>query len=557
MFDFTSLGGKVSKNSDARVYNHPSCDEVAALVIGDFDSFDYGHDINVKSRSGELQRISETHALYWPLLYPLLFPYGEYGYQLGIPYRRMENVNVVGRRTRVSLREFVCFRLQMREYEENLFLTPTCNPNWPEFQRYTDRERISIANRPDISCQVFHAKMKCLLVDLREGIFFGPLNADGKCSKFYPKRFVVETSFDEDGYPIYKRRDMGVTVNINGVDIDNRNKDLMTMFIAWMVANRRYVEARALTYVEFPSKFIYDHDSREWKPRQRGFLIGRLSFAHPSVGELFYMRLLLNVQRDHNEFVSAIKEVAELSSGAQLRKFFVTLLQSGSISRPSVVWNQTWMELSDDIIFSRRRELQFPELRMTEDDIQNLCLLEIEKLLQLNGKSLKDFVGMPYPKIQVASEFNNAMMLRGLQYDLDLMVNKHETNVQNLNEEQKVVYDRIMHYVNNREHVLFFIYGFGGTGKTFLYRVLSARLRSERRIVINVSSSGIASLLLPGSKTAHSMFGISIDLNEDSVCKISKDSAKTDLIRSAELIIWDEAPMTNKLAFEALDRTFS
>ncbi|XP_057760662.1 uncharacterized protein LOC130981039 [Arachis stenosperma] len=57
-------------------------------------------------------------------------------------------------------------------------------------------------------------------------------------------------------------------------------------------------------------------------------------------------------------------------------------------------------------------------------------------------------------------------------------------------------------------------------------------------------------------KTAHSMFGIPIELNEDTVCRISKDSPKADLIRSAELIIWDEAPMTNRLAFEALDRTF-
>ncbi|KAL4381047.1 uncharacterized protein [Arachis hypogaea] len=45
---------------------------------------------------------------------------------------------------------------------------------------------------------------------------------DGKCSKFYPKKFQNETTFVAEGYPIYKCRDMGVVVNINGVDIDNR-----------------------------------------------------------------------------------------------------------------------------------------------------------------------------------------------------------------------------------------------------------------------------------------------------------------------------------------------
>ncbi|RYR66945.1 hypothetical protein Ahy_A03g013145 [Arachis hypogaea] len=45
---------------------------------------------------------------------------------------------------------------------------------------------------------------------------------DGKCTKFYPKRFVDQTRFDEDGYPIYRRHNMRVTVKINNVDIDNR-----------------------------------------------------------------------------------------------------------------------------------------------------------------------------------------------------------------------------------------------------------------------------------------------------------------------------------------------
>ncbi|XP_025703767.1 uncharacterized protein [Arachis hypogaea] len=377
----------------------------------------------------------------------------------------------------------------------DLFLTLTCNPNWPEFQRYTNRDQVPIADRPDIACRVFHAKMKCLLNDLKNGVFFGPLNAgmytiefqkrglpyahillwldgrnrlqnieivdelicaelpnpmkfphlysvvskymihgpcgrvrptspcmkDGRCSKFYPKQFVNYTSFDEDGYPIYKRRDIGVTVKSHGVDLDNRfvvpynplllmkyqahinlefcnksnvikylfkyinkgpdrvtatishstetthsfevvdeikqyydcrylspcesmwrifayeihhrwppvqrlrfhlpnqqhvvfddhdtigsvlirNRDLMTMFTAWMMANRTYVEGRTLTYVEFPSKFVYDLQSRQWKPRRRGFSIGRLSFVHPSTGELFYMRMLLNVQRGCTSF---------------------------------------------------------------------------------------------------------------------------------------------------------------------------------------------------------------------------------------------------------------
>ncbi|XP_057739820.1 uncharacterized protein LOC130956895 [Arachis stenosperma] len=817
---------------DRRNYNPPSCDEVAALIVGDFDSSDHGRDIIVRSTTGQLQRIYETHALYWPLQYPLLFPYGEDGYQLNIPYRGQQEGYVPGRRTRVSLREFICFHLQIREKEDgiihkcrrlfqqfvvdcftmiesqrlyeirmkqstirgevlqgieeamrrgddeassigtrvilpssftggrrymfnrcqdamaickhfgypDLFLTITCNPNWPEFQRFTERERIPIADRPDISCRVFHAKLKCLLSDLKEGVFFGPLNAgmytiefqkrglphahmllwlnresnlqsveivdeficaelpnpqkfpslynvvtkymihgpcgllrpsspcmkDGKCSKFYPKRFVDQTSFDEDGYPIYRRRNMGVTVKINDVDIDNRfvvpynplllmkyqahinlefcnksnvikylfkyinkgpdrvtatvgethyvgessqvvdeikqyydcrylspsesmwrilaydihhrwpsvqrltfhlpnqqhvvfddaditthvylrNKDLLTMFTAWMMANRRFPDGRSLTYVEYPGKFVYCSNSREWKPRQRGFSIGRLSFAHPSSGELFYMRMLLNVQRgctsfrsirtvngvtydtfqeacsamgfliDDKEYVSAIKEVAEVASAAQLRRFFVILLLSGSMGRPLSVWEQTWSYLSDDILYRRRHELQYPDLTMSQDELQTFCLLEIERLLQSNGKSLRNYAGMPVPNNYLVSQFSNLLLLRELQYDTVSLTREHDANVLKLNEEQRVVYDKIIDCVLNK--------------------------------------SGIASLLLPGGKTAHSMFNIPIELTEETVCRIKKDSAKAEVVRLADLIIWDEAPMTNKLAFEALDRT--
>jgi hypothetical protein len=46
---------------------------------------------------------------------------------------------------------------------------------------------------------------------------------NNQCSKFFPKKFVKKTSFDESGYPIYRRRDLGVTVLKKGVILDNRS----------------------------------------------------------------------------------------------------------------------------------------------------------------------------------------------------------------------------------------------------------------------------------------------------------------------------------------------
>ncbi|XP_072090471.1 uncharacterized protein [Arachis hypogaea] len=144
---------------------------------------------------------------------------------------------------------------------------------------------------------------------------------------------------------------------------------------------------------------------------------------------------------------------------------------------------------------------------------------------------------MPVPNNCLVYQFSNLMLLRELQYDIVSLTREHDANVLKLNEEQRVVYHKIIDCISNKRHRFFFVYGFCGTGKTFLYRVLSAKLRSEKRIVINIASSGIASLLLPGGKTTHSMFNIPVELTEDTVCRIKKDSAKAEVVRLADLII--------------------
>jgi hypothetical protein len=48
-----------------------------------------------------------------------------------------------------------------------------------------------------------------------------PCMQDGQCSKGYPRPFRNETSLDENGYPLYRRRDNGLKVLVKGVELDN------------------------------------------------------------------------------------------------------------------------------------------------------------------------------------------------------------------------------------------------------------------------------------------------------------------------------------------------
>ena len=95
-----------------------------------------------------------------------------------------------------------------------------------------------------------------------------------------------------------------------------------------------------------------------------------------------------------------------------------------------------------------------------------------------------------------------------------------------------------MNDVKFKSRKSFFVYGYGGTGKTFVWGTLSAALRSKGEIVLNVASSGISSLLLPDGRTAHSRFAIPLNPDEDSTCNIKQGSHLAELIIKCKLIIW-------------------
>jgi hypothetical protein len=67
-----------------------------------------------------------------------------------------------------------------------------------------------------------------------------------------------------------------------------------TKFTEWMEANKKYPAARELTYGDFPTKFVWHAQQQVWKEQKSKFAISRLYNAHPSSGERYYLRMLLN-----------------------------------------------------------------------------------------------------------------------------------------------------------------------------------------------------------------------------------------------------------------------
>jgi hypothetical protein len=292
------------------------------------------------------------------------------------------------------------------------------------------------------------------------------------------------------------------------------------MFTEWMRMNSISSEARRLTYSEFPKKFVWDKALKKWKKRQARNTIGRIYHAHPTSGERYYLRILLNILRgpksyahiktvrgvtydtfkeacyalglldDDKEWNDAFNESSIWATGSQLRELFVTILLFGEVTNISQLWENNWKILSDDVLYRKRKLFQHPELQLTDEQIQSYCLIELEKILVQNGKYLSDFPGMPLPNSIAADAMENRLILEEMNYNVIELTKEHERCHPLLNDQQLIVYNHVLKAVETNIGGVYFVYGHGGTGKTFLYRTIIAKLRSEKKIVLAVASSG-------------------------------------------------------------------
>ncbi|KAK9665879.1 hypothetical protein RND81_14G142400 [Saponaria officinalis] len=585
----------------------------------------------------------------------------------------------------------------------DLFITFTCNPKWPKIIDALKEHGLRPEDRPDIVIQIFKMKLDEMMFDFKTRRIFGPtrgavytiefqnrglphahillfLHRDNKFPEVADVDKIISAeipSKDDNpcGYPLYKRRDNGVFVEKNEVQLDNgyvvpynakllkyrahiniewcnqsrsikylfkyinkgfdrvtvqstqrrrngqnpeiideiqkyydcryispceavwrifgfefhyrtppvqrlnfhlpgeqnvvyedddqldvvvhRQSTKQTMFLAWLECNKRYAQVRELTYSEFPSKLVWVQKTRRWKPRDNDFAIGRIYHSSPGCGERYFMRMLLNIVKGPTCY-DDIRPVNGVTYPSFREACYALGLLGDDkyVSRPEEVWNKTWHLLSDDILHKRRNVLQNQDLQLSDEELKNIALTKIEAFLQSNGSTLRRFKTMPFPDSSGILENTNTLIAEELSYDKDAMSTEHTRLLSSMTDEQRSVYNQIMDVVHKGSGGIFFVYGYGGTGKTFIWRTLCAVIRSKGEIILPVASSGIAAILLPGGRTAHSRFGILINVTENSTCPgIKPNTELTELLIRTKIIIWDEAPMMHRFCFEALDKS--
>ncbi|XP_035841424.1 uncharacterized protein LOC110919764 [Helianthus annuus] len=232
-------------------------------------------------------------------------------------------------------------------------------------------------------------------------------------------------------------------------EVAQRATASMSKFTEWMRANERFPHSRSLTYVEFPSKFTWHEKEKEWLPRHRTVCLARIYYVSPSLGEKYYLRMLLNVQRgplsfkdirtvdgvehptymsacnalgllgDDVDWVDSIREASQWQLGNQLRDLFVCILLFCTVSDQRRLFFDCLPYLSDDIAYNRCTILQNDDVVFTDEEILNYTLIEIERVLIGHGKSLLDYPNLPQIDRQLVDTMENRLIMAERTFNIE------------------------------------------------------------------------------------------------------------------------------------------
>ncbi|GJU24313.1 DNA helicase [Tanacetum coccineum] len=306
-----------------------------------------------------------------------------------------------------------------------------------------------------------------------------------RCTKHFPKEYCHNTYIDAAGFVHYRRRDTRITTTKQNVELDN------------------------------------------------GYSIGRMSYVHPAVGDLFYQRMLLSHQKgcqsfrdirtvnhtvhltcraaceamgllgDDKEWETTLIEASSTATPSELRTLLAHIFTHCQVSNPSALWRCTWNLMSNDIPYVASISLGIPNLHIDLSELQNYTKYEFEACLNHCSRSLTDFV-ISLPPENLMSVLRNKLLMEEKSYNRNLLAIERDKLIEKLNNCQRDIFNIIMHAITTKTQELIFVYGHGGTGNTFLWKTIIYALRAEGKIVLAVASSGIASLLLTSDRTTHS-----------------------------------------------------
>ncbi|GJU84393.1 DNA helicase [Tanacetum coccineum] len=301
------------------------------------------------------------------------------------------------------------------------FITFTCNVKWPAIKRYMAQYlKLTPTDRADIVCRVFEQKVKDFLRFSKEVNTFGYVSA---------VLYTIE----------FQKRGLPHSHTLLLVDSKNTLKDASQI--------DEYISA------EIPDPM---HDPRGHK------LVTELMMHRPCgaanlvhvVPEFPIMATMaaceaLGLLGDDKEWDITLEESTASATSNEIRILFAQILIYCDVSDPVKLWAKHWEAIQDDILAKISEATDF---------------------------------GLQSPLQHLLKDVENKLLMEEKNYKRDLLTQDAAQSVPKLNHDQKTIYDLIIGASVTKQQQLLFVYGNGGTGKTFLWKKIISSLRSEGKI---------------------------------------------------------------------------
>ncbi|KAL5539169.1 hypothetical protein UlMin_042948 [Ulmus minor] len=263
-----------------------------------------------------------------------------------------------------------------------------------------------------------------------------------------------------------------------------------SMLTEYFNMNKTNQKAKKLLYNQFPKHFVWNQRDKFWMPRKKGHVIGRIVTTNPSEEERYYLRLLLN----HIRGAACFQD----------------------------------LRIVNNVLTSSFRESALLRGLLKSDNKLTTCLEEAS-LYEMSYTLRQLFV-----TILAFCEPNDPKKLWE-KFHIAMCEDYSQLKISSFDVTNKVTTSCFYVRVNGKK-----------------YKLISF-IRSKKLIALATASSGVAAAIMPRGRTAHSRFKLPLDIKEKATCSVSKQSSLAKLLQTTNFIIWDEAPMINKRAIEAID----
>jgi PIF1-like helicase len=382
--------------------------------------------------------------------------------------------------------------------------------------------------------------------------------------------------------------------------LESMDRSEITQLTAYFqkMRNEQDPDLRTLQYQQMLSFYSWDARSKVWKKRQRQQTfptLGRIHYASLRQGELFFLRVLLNnvggatsfeflrtvngqiyptfhaaciargLFHDDSIWIQTMREsVSVVTYIPNLRELFATILENNRPPNIVAFWEMFRVSLSDDYIRQLSRLHPSASLQDIENSATTYALNDIRAMLNdreiLNTLPSSDSDVTPLPLDGSLPE-----VAERHQQELADLLAFFDANLSKMNAKQQAIFQHVtaqlsrtssQHSADSPFAKVTVVDAPGGTGKTFLAKMIVAHCHQNNKNIITSASTGIAALLLPFAKTTHKTFGVPLTADPESMCSFqSNRSPMLQTFREADLLIFDECSMYNKNTIQCIDYT--